>query len=145
VRPFLLDVNVLIALSHEQHVAHHAVRRWFQHTAAKQWVTCPLTEAAFVRIVSNPRLAEAAVDISEALEMLHILTQMPGHRFWPVNVGFLDAVEPFLERLFGHQQVSDAYLLGLAVKNKGRLATLDHGIEALAGSEFSDYLTVLRT
>ena len=141
--PFLLDVNVLIALVREDHVAHRTVRRWFQQTGAKHWVTCPLTEASFVRIISNPKFSQPSLDIIEAREMLRIVTNLPGHRFWAMDVDFLDAVDPFTERLFGHQQVSDAYLLGLAVKKKGRLVTLDRAIKALAGSEFRDHAVVL--
>lgn len=140
--PFLLDVNVLIALVREDHVSHHTVRRWFQRTA-KHWVTCPLTEASFVRIVCNPKFSHPAADINEALAMLNLLGKLPGHRFWPMDVAFLDAVAPFTERLFGHQQVSDAYLLGMAVKKKGRLVTLDQAIRGLAGNEFRDHVVVL--
>ena len=75
--------------------------------------------------------------------MLSRLTQLPGHRFWPMEVAFLDAVRPFSERLFGHQQVSDAYLLGLAIRNKGKLVTLDQAIESLAGSEFRNAVLIL--
>ena len=140
---FLLDVNVLIALLRQDHVAHKSVKRWFQHTGSKHWATCALTQASFVRIVSNPKFAEHSLDISEALELLSTVTKLSGHRFWTMDVDFLEAVQPFAERLFGHQQVSDAYLLGLSAKKKGRLATLDRAIKALAGSEFRDYVVVL--
>jgi toxin-antitoxin system PIN domain toxin len=143
VSPFLFDVNVLIALLHQHHVFHKTVKRWFERTGAKQWVTCPLTEASFVRIVSNPRFSEPSLDLSEAQEMLRIVTKLPGHRFWAMDIAFLEAVEPFTERLFGHQQVSDAYLLGMAVKKKGRLVTLDRAIKALAGDEFRDHVLLL--
>jgi predicted nucleic acid-binding protein len=80
----------------------------------------------------------------EALRMLSSITVRPGYRFWPMDISFTEAVQPFQERPFGHQQVTDAYLLGLAIKNKGRLVTLDSGIEALAGREFAQYVTLLR-
>jgi len=75
--------------------------------------------------------------------MLDRLNQLPGHRFWPVEVTILDAVLPFAERIFGHQQVSDAYLLGMAIQKKGRLVTLDQAIQALAGSEFRNAVVIL--
>jgi uncharacterized protein len=140
---FLLDVNVLIALVFEDHVAHRAVKRWFQQSGARHWATCPLTEAGFVRIVSNPRFSEPPLHLDEALAMLDRVTHLPGHSFWPMEVAFLDAVGPFTERLFGHQQVSDAYLLGMAIRKKGRLVILDRAIEALAGSEFRNAVMVL--
>jgi toxin-antitoxin system PIN domain toxin len=141
--PFLLDVNVLIALVCEGHVAHAKVKRWFRQTGAKRWATCPLTEAGFVRVVSNPRFSEHLPDLNEALEMLRIVTALDGHRFYPLDLGLLDAVTPVAERLFGHQQVTDAYLLGMAIKSKATLVTLDRGIEDLAGSEFHSHVLVL--
>jgi uncharacterized protein len=143
VSPSLLDVNVLIALVRQDHVAHRTVRRWFQQIGARHWATCPPTESSFVRIISNPKFSQPSLDVAEALEMLDIVTKLPGHRFWPTDVGFLDAVAPFADRLFGHQQVSDAYLLRMAIKKSGKLVTLDRAIQALAGSEFRDHVLVL--
>jgi uncharacterized protein len=143
VSPFLLDVNVLIALLRQDHVSHKIVKQWFQRNHARGWATCLLTEASFVRIVSNPKFSDPSLDISEALEMLHIVSKLPGHRFWTMDDSFLDAVQPFTERLFGHQQVTDAYLLGMAMKKNGKLVTLDRGINALAGSEFRDHVLLL--
>ena len=140
---FLLDVNVLIALVHELHVAHTKARAWFDEMRPKYWATCPVTEAGFVRIASNLRLSDHPVEVSEALQMLGLLTRLAGHRFWPADITFSEAVQPFQERLFGHRQVTDAYLLGLAIKNKGRVVTLDRGMEALAGEGYRQHVTVL--
>jgi uncharacterized protein len=139
----LLDVNVLIASVDEGHVAYKIVHAWLYESAGRHWATCPLTQAGFVRVISNRRFHEQAVSVGEAFELLTAITRRPGHRFWPMDFSLAEAVQPFLERLFGHQQVTDAYLLGLSIKNKGRLVTLDRGIEALAGSEFAQYVTVL--
>jgi hypothetical protein len=38
-------------------------------------------------------------------------------------------------RLLGHQQITDAYLLGLALRRGGRLATLGRRVGALAESK----------
>jgi hypothetical protein len=56
---------------------------------------------------------------------------------------WVDLTVPFAHRILGHQQVSDAYLLGLAIKENGVLVTFDRGIKYLAGSEFSQNLLVL--
>jgi uncharacterized protein len=141
---FLFDVNLLIALASEDHVAHAAVRRWFQRVGGKGWATCAVTEAGFARIVSNPRFLEHAPDLFEALEMLRALTSLPGHQFWTMDVSLADAVQPMEDRLFGHQQVTDAYLLGLAIRKKGKLATLDTGIRTLAGAELAKHLEIVQ-
>jgi toxin-antitoxin system PIN domain toxin len=143
VTQFLLDVNVLIALVRRRHEHHTKVRRWFGETAAKHWVTCPLTEAGFVRIASNPRFTEPALDVSEVLAMLAELTGLPGHEFWPIDLSFTEAVSGFEERFFGHQQVTDTYLLALAVRNQGKLVTLDRGAATIAGERYNGHVVLL--
>lgn len=139
----LLDVNVLIASVDEGHVAYKAVHAWLHDLAGRHWATCPLTQAGFVRIISNLQFHEHPVKLANAFQLLTAITQRPGHRFWPMDIGLAEAVQPFRERLFGHRQVTDAYLLGLAIKNKGRLITLDRGIEVLAGEGYRQHVTVL--
>ncbi len=140
---YLLDVNVLIALLHEEHVAHRKARRWFEESKDKGWATCALTQAGFVRISSNPRFSDHPPDIREALAMLSVITRLPTHRFWPIDFDLQEAIAHFQDRLYGYRQLTDAYLLALAIKNRGHLVTLDRGIEALAGTEFAHYVTVL--
>jgi toxin-antitoxin system PIN domain toxin len=139
----LLDVNVLIALVREDHAAHQVVRRWFQRLNRRPWSTCAITEAGFVRIISNPRFLEHPPELSEALDMLGALTTLPGHQFWAMDVGMADTVENLQDRLFGHQQVTDAYLLGLAIRKKGKLVTLDRAVKNLAGVEFGRHLEIV--
>ena len=140
---FLLDVNVLIALVYELHIGHTKVHAWFDEVRPKYWATCPVTEAGFVRIASNLRLSDHPVEVSETLQMLGLITRRPGHRFWPMDISLAEAVQPFQDRLFGHRQVTDAYLLGMAIKNRGRLVTLDRAIKILAGSEFENHVVLL--
>jgi uncharacterized protein len=128
---FLLDVNVLIATAWPTHQAHQKVQRWIVRHAAEGWATCPFTEIAFVRILSNPAFSPNALTPSDALALLKANLRHPAHRFWEDDVSFVQAVGPFSERLVGYRQVSDAYLLGLAIHRAGKLATLDQGIMTL--------------
>jgi uncharacterized protein len=125
---YLLDVNVLIALMWPVHENHEQVRSWFRRNSGEGWATCPFTQAAFVRIVSNPAFFPDAVEPQEALDILETNLKDPRHRFWADDVSFLKAVQPFFGRLKGHKQVTDAYLLGLALHKKGKLISLDRGI-----------------
>jgi toxin-antitoxin system PIN domain toxin len=122
---FLLDVNVLIALAWKGHPDHRVAQDWFARNNKAGWATCPFTEAAFVRIISNPAFSPEAVLPLEALSLLTANLNHSTHQFWANNISFQDAVRHFGERLVGHQQVTDAYLLGLAMHKKGKLATLD--------------------
>ena len=66
---YLLDTNLLIALLWPSHDATRALAlRWFTRHRAKGWATCPLTQAGFVRIVSNPAFSRDAVQPREAIQ-----------------------------------------------------------------------------
>jgi toxin-antitoxin system PIN domain toxin len=132
---FLLDVNVLIALAWPGHEAHERVQVWFARNASAGWATCPFTQSAFVRILSNPAFSPHAVSPQDALRGLTISLKHPAHIFWPADVGFGDAVRPFQNRLVGYKQVTDAYLLGLALLKRGKLATLDESLGTLLAPE----------
>lgn len=128
---YLLDTNVLIALLWPSHVRHDLAMRWFARHRSRRWATCPLTEAGFVRIVSNPAFSRDAVTPREAAGLLAANTAAKDHVFWPDELPFADAAAFAGARLVGHQQVTDVYLLGLALRRGGQLATLDQGIGAL--------------
>lgn len=127
----LLDVNVLIALAWPQHVHHNAAHRWFERVGTKAWATCPLTQLAFVRISSNRRIIPEAVTPHDAAALLESMTALPNHRFWSDDLPALPALKSSGIALTGHRQVSDVYLLALARKHGGKLATFDRGIAEL--------------
>src|SRR5580698_10054789 len=95
------------------------------------WATCPLTQAGFVRIVSNPAFSPDAVSPRVAINTLQANLKHPSHQFWPDDISVPEALQPLLERLAGHGQVTDAYLLGLAIRKQARLATFDHALASL--------------
>ena len=128
---FLLDVNVLIALMWPAHEGHAQAQDWFSRESREGWATCPLTQAAFVRIITNPAFSRDAVTPQEALKLLDANLNHPSHRFWADEIGFVAATQPFVGRLIGHQQVTDAYLLGLAMHKHGKLTTMDRGVLSL--------------
>lgn len=131
-RPFLLDTNVLVALLWPSHTQHEAAVKWFAAKRSRGWATCPVTEAAFVRIVSNPAFSRDAVTPREAAAVLAANMASRDHEFWPDDLPFSKAVAFTGARLVGHQQVTDAYLFGLAIHRGGVLATMDRSIQTLA-------------
>jgi len=124
----LLDVNVLIALMWPAHEGHERAQNWFRQNAGKGWATCPFTQAAFVRIVSNPAFSRDAVTPKEAMDILAANMRHKAHQFWADEIDLVTAAWPYAERLRGHQQVTDAYLLGLARHKKGKLGTMDRAV-----------------
>jgi hypothetical protein len=137
---YLLDVNVLIALTEEEHVHHERITEWFS-TPGLDWGLCAFSEAGLLRATANPKVGKLTVE--EATTVLADLINHPGYRFWPISTGWATLAAPFLERVFGHQQITDAYLLGLAVKEGGVLVTMDKGIKYLAGAQYSRNVLLL--
>jgi hypothetical protein len=128
---FLLDVNVLIAMAWPTHSAHEKVKEWLGRKANDAWATCPLTQTAFVRILSNPSFSPHALAPSDAATLLRAYLGHPTHKFWADDLSFIQSLEPLTSRLSGHQQATDAYLLGLVIHKKGKFATLDRAILSL--------------
>jgi toxin-antitoxin system PIN domain toxin len=107
------------------------VQAWFRKQGRQGWATCPLTQAGFIRIAANPAFSPDAVTPQEAAALLHSNLKHPSHEFWADEISFVDAVTPFQKELFGHRQVTDAYLVGLVMHKKGKLVTVDRGVAAL--------------
>ncbi|NJK62631.1 MAG: VapC toxin family PIN domain ribonuclease [Synechococcaceae cyanobacterium SM2_3_1] len=128
---FLLDLNLLIALAWPSHIHHRLAQVWFRENRSLGWSTCPLTQTGFIRISSNPKFIDGAVSPSEAIGLLQQVTQAEDHKFWPDTLDFTQGSEMGTLQIIGHRQVTDAYLLALAIHHHGKLATLDQAIAAL--------------
>lgn len=142
-RPFLLDVSVLLALNWPHHEAHARVLGWFRREGEKSFALCPLTEAGFVRVMTNPAFSGRRIEVFEAREALTDLARLKGFRFWPLTLSLADAIAPFEQRVLSHGQVTDGFLLGLAIEQRGSLATLDRAIRHLAGSDLMAHVTLI--
>jgi toxin-antitoxin system PIN domain toxin len=121
----LLDVNVLIALFDPDHVHHEIAHDWFEDHRASGWATCPLTENGFVRVLGNLARTGQFVPIPDLVDRLRTFCASGHHEFWPDVVSLRDEQLFDLSVARGHRQLTDVYLLGLAVKRRGHLATFD--------------------
>lgn len=141
---FLLDVNVLIALAWPVHVHHAIAHKWFEDVGHKSWATCPLTQLAFVRISSNPKIISAAVAPRAAVQTLGEMVALEGHVFWADDLQVSDLASFASNSLVGHRQVTDAYLIELAKRHKGKVVTLDAGLaDLLPPSERAKYVAFI--
>lgn len=123
---------MLVALLWPTHEHHIRVQDWFSLNQKSGWATCPLTQAAVVRILSNPAFSRDALSVQQALSLLEVNLKHPTHRFWRDDISIIEALSPFKKRLTGHQQLTDAYLMGLARHHKGSFATMDRAVMTLA-------------
>jgi predicted nucleic acid-binding protein len=126
----LLDVNTVIALLDEAHVHHHSVMKWFD-TPGLQWALSPFTEAGLLRFMMQPKMG--GMGMEEVSLMLARLRQEPGYHYQAMSADWHTLTKPFSRRLHGHRQVTDAYLLGLAVNEGLTLVTFDRAMLHLAG------------
>ena len=122
---YLLDVNVLIALMDPGHVRHDQAHAWFAATGRRAWATCALTENGVLRIVGNPRYPNSPGTPAAVAPLLGSLCGLAGHAFWADNVSLLDGARVDASRLLESGQVTDSYLLALAVAHGGQLASFD--------------------
>lgn len=137
---YLLDVNVLVALADPAHIHHKIVMKWF-NTPRLDWGVCAFTEAGFLRVTTNPNTCGHSV--KHALEVLADLANHPGYHYWPITTPFATLTKPIADRIHGHQQVTDALLLGLAIKEKAILVTLDKAMKYLAGEKFGKHVLLI--
>ena len=105
--------------------------QWLNAHLDQGWASCPLTQNGCIRILSQTAYptrapaAEVAVRLSEA-------TLHPAHHFWPDAVSLLSPGLMVWGNLLTGRHITDAYLLALAVQNRGRFVTLDQGIPLAA-------------
>jgi hypothetical protein len=123
---------------------HWKVCASLQMIGSKNFATRAITQAGFIRVSTQLAVIGGAIDVSEAKVSLQRLTARSEHAYWPMDISYLEAVEPFETRMQGYRQITDAFLLGLAIHHKGKLATLDRAIVYLAGPEFADYVELIQ-
>ena len=123
----LLDVNVLIALLDADHTSHRAAWEWFSQHGNDGWASCPITQNGCIRILSHSGYPNAR-SVTEVIGRLRAATAHAAHEFWPDSLSVVDAALIDPTRVHGPKQLTDVYLLALAVRNKGRLVTFDAGI-----------------
>lgn len=132
----LLDVNVLIALFDADHSLHATALRWFEDSARQGWASCPLTQNGCIRVMSQPRYPNP-VPVDAIARRLREATAHARHEFWTDDISILDEGAIDTTRVHGPKQLTDVYLLALAVARGGRLVTFDRSLSlaAVAGAQ----------
>ena len=127
----LLDVNVLVALFDANHSLHVPAMRWFDEHASAGWASCPITQNGCMRVMAQPGYPER-VPVVVIAKRLREATAHRAHEFWHDDASLLDEGTIDATRIHGPNQLTDVYLLALAVAHGGQLVTLDHGIPLAA-------------
>jgi toxin-antitoxin system PIN domain toxin len=124
---YLLDVNMLLALCDTSHAQHEAAHRWLAKHGSKSWATCPITENGFIRVASHPNYPNSPGGVNAIVAILREFCARVGHEFWADDVSLREGLVKGL--VLTPTQVTDVYLLMLAVKHEGKLATFDKSIQ----------------
>jgi toxin-antitoxin system PIN domain toxin len=127
----LLDANMLIALFDEAHVHHQAAHDWLLINRSTGWATCPLTENACIRIMSQPSYP-GRLSVADIAGRMFRATQAADHYFWPDDIRLCDSTKFDHHQMPTSKHLTDLYLLALAVEHEGRLVTFDGGIKTQA-------------
>ncbi len=139
----LLDINVLLALLDLDHIQHQQARRWFENEIRHGWASCAITQNGFMRVRSQPGYP-GAVSPREAARRLADAAETEHHEYWRCELSLLDATAVDHARIHGPRQITDVYLLALAVRHGGRFVTFDRTISPRAVHNASDeHLVVL--
>lgn len=123
---YLLDGNVLIALTDQAHIHHRAANQWFAGSQAP-FATCPITQGTLLRML----LRHGAVSSgASACAVLAEICAHPRHQFWPDQISYTALT---WDNVIGHRQITDAYLAALAASKSAKLASFDKGLAAVHG------------
>lgn len=132
----LLDVNVLIALLDADHSLHARAMEWFAGQTRSGWASCPITQNGCVRVMAHPGYPNP-LPVSAVMERLGEATAAAHHEFWADDISLLNAHVVDRTRIHGPKQITDVYLLALAVRRGGRFATFDSAVsgDAVKGAQ----------
>lgn len=140
----LLDINVLIALVDPHHIHHRRAHGWWGASSDRSWASCPLTENGFVRILSDPGYGGDPRSPVQLIADLQDFIAMSDHQFWPDDISLRDLSVFDPDHILGPRQLTDIYLLALAVRNGGKLVTFDKRISLSAARNATpDHLSVI--
>ena len=139
----LFDVNVLIALLDAAHLHHVLASNWLSAHVGNGWSSSPMTQNGCIRILSQPHYPSPLPAVEVAQRLGEAAAHF-SHAFWPDDISLLDARHVQWSAVLGPRQVTDAYLLALAVAHGGRFVTFDRRIDlhAVPGAS-PEHLVVL--
>ncbi len=124
----LLDVNVWVALFDDAHQFSERANAFIESRGAKI-ATRPLVENGVIRVMSLPSYGRrGGLAIQQIRQRLREACSTLDHQFWPDDISLRDDKHVDFTRVQGHNQITDLYLLALAVHRGGGLASFDQAI-----------------
>jgi predicted nucleic acid-binding protein len=105
-----------------------------------------MTENGVVRIAGHPRYPGAPGPPAAVAAIVAQLRALSGHTFWPDDISLVGDEHIDAEQIRTSSQVTDTYLLALAVAHGGQLATFDRRLltKAVKGGKAALHLIASR-
>lgn len=136
---FLPDINVLLAITNDDHEFYQLTTEWMKKRGDSEFLLCPLTETGFLR--KSCQVFDK--NLRESILLLRELMKAPGFGYTLLPDSWLNLSAPYLWQLQGHKQITDAYLMGVAIQENAVLVTLDTRIESWASPKYDRHLLSL--
>lgn len=114
---YLLDVNTLLAAIIQHHPRHDIANRWLK---GKALALCPISELGFIRIATQPKAYNLAMEIAKEALRDFAAKQKTEFVSADLSAGGINARSS--------DRVTDTYLADLAARHQMKLATFDTGI-----------------
>ena len=92
----------------------------------------PSLKTAVIRVVGHPKYPNSAGSPAAVAPFVARLRTLPGHVFWKDDLSLIGSDLVNVDQIMTPGQVTDTYLLALAVADKGQLATLDRRLSTKA-------------
>src|SRR5260370_1080502 len=96
-----------------------------------------------LRVMANPGYPNPLA-VEAVIKRLAEACRSVGHQFWPDDISLLDPRTANASRILTSRQLTDLYLLALAVAHQGRFVGFDKAIalEAISGAQPRHLLTL---
>ena len=126
----LPDVNVWIALTVQKHVLHRAAHRWFTSAKEEKLVFCRITQAGFLRLLSNRHvMQDEAMTPDQAWQTYRILRSDRRVGYLSEPAGLPEIWDTFTRGSRTAPNLwTDAYLCAFAHAANLTFVTFDSGI-----------------
>lgn len=132
----LLDINVWIALTFDQHQKHTSARAWFEGLPeGSRSYFCRYTQMGFLRLMTNPNInPNQTQTMSRAWVVYDYTRNDPRVGYAAEPDGLQDAWRQISQRdTFSHKLWNDAYLAAFAISGGYEVVTFDQGFAQFAG------------
>jgi toxin-antitoxin system PIN domain toxin len=133
---YLIDVNVWLAITWNQHPQHAGALRWYDSVNQAALLFCRFTMLGFLRLLTNQKvMGDSTFSLGKALEVFDRWNDDPRVSLAAEPLGaetlFRLAIVPFVFQP-ATKAIADCYLVGFAEAAGAHLVTLDKGLATTA-------------